>query len=103
MTRLDHGALNLPLAKRGDIDAQIGRYKQAQARGAAEKRRAGAADMKIRRDRAKALVSVITPEQLSDLAAHCDATPAAMRKRLKSDAHWQPDLVIKMLAARGAA
>lgn len=33
---LDHGILNLPLAKRGDIDAQIDAYKREQAKLAKE-------------------------------------------------------------------
>lgn len=37
---LDHGVLNVPLAKRGNIDAQIDRFKREQA---AERRNADAA------------------------------------------------------------
>jgi hypothetical protein len=33
---LDHGILNLPLAKRGDIDAQIDAYKREQVKLAKE-------------------------------------------------------------------
>ena len=32
MERLDHGMLNIPLAKRGDIDAQIDRHKRESMR-----------------------------------------------------------------------
>jgi hypothetical protein len=32
MSVLDHGILNVPLAKRGNIDAQIGRFKAEEAR-----------------------------------------------------------------------
>lgn len=32
MSGLDHGILNVPLAKRGNIDAQIDRYKAEEAR-----------------------------------------------------------------------
>ncbi|MDF2434751.1 MAG: hypothetical protein JWP44_4382, partial [Mucilaginibacter sp.] len=40
---LDHGVLNVPLAKRGNIDRQIDAYKREQALMVKEERKAAAA------------------------------------------------------------
>lgn len=96
---LDHGTLNVPLAKRGNIDAQLDRYKADQARAAKATRKAKAAEQADLRVAAKALLAAITPERLAHLADHCKTTVPAVRKHLKSEAHWNPELVIKLLAA----
>ena len=100
MTRtLDHGILNVPLAKRGDIDAQIDRYKADQARAtkAADKERA--ARLKADRITAKAMVADASAERIAALAARLGMTPAKARAHLASEAHWRPGLIIKLLAA----
>ena len=99
MQPLDHGALNVPLAKRGNIDAQIDRYKADQARAAKAARKAQAAHTSAARIEAKALLASVTPERLSHLSARTGQTAAAVRKHLKSEAHWNPEFVIRLLAA----
>ncbi len=37
MQAIDHSVLNIPLAKRGDIDAELDAYKAQQARAAGVK------------------------------------------------------------------
>jgi hypothetical protein len=52
---LDHGILNLPLAKRGNIDAQIDAYKKRQAADARWARRQAARKYEAARKAARAL------------------------------------------------
>lgn len=100
---LDHGTLNIPLSKRGNIDAQIDAYKADQAK--ADRRDRMTRNEKIAADRieAKALLAAATKERLTDLAAKCGVTVAALRSRLKSDAHWSPRTVIGIFAPRSVA
>jgi len=98
---LDHGMLNVPLAKRGDIDAQIDKYLAKHAAEAKAAAKAKAAETTALRARAKAIVAAMTDERIAELAAKCEATPAAIRKLMTSNAHWHPALVIK--AHGGAA
>lgn len=95
---LDHGTLNIPLAKRGDIDAQIDRYKADQAILAEAARKTSAAITKDGRVIAKALVAKVSDEKLQRLATKSGLTIAAARKKLASMAHWQPEMVIAALA-----
>ena len=100
MTRLDHGLLNTSLAKRGDIDAQIDRYKADQSRQRRADRRTRNEKLAEDRITAKELLAAASQERLADLAAKCGVTVGALRKQLKSDAHWQPRTVIGIFAPR---
>lgn len=94
MSPLDHGLLNLPLAKRGDIDAQIDRYKAGAARNQAAKRKEAALRLNEQRIEAKRIVAAMTPERVAELAAKCNTTSAEVRRIMKSNAHWMPNKVI---------
>ncbi|MBN3738066.1 hypothetical protein [Burkholderia sp. Tr-20355] len=97
---LDHGLLNLPLAKRGDIDAQIDAYKREQA--AAEKSARKARVEQLKQDKAAAapvLARLLADvELINSKAAEMNVTPKTLRDQLKSWATWQP----KNLIALGA-
>lgn len=93
--QLDHGMLNVPLAKRGDIDAQLDTYKAEQAAEAKRAGKASAAQTAELRARAKAIVAAMTVERIAELAAKCKTTPAKVRSVMQSNAHWQPAMVIK--------
>lgn len=95
--RLDHGILNIPLSKRGNIDAQIDRYKADQARQAKQDRKARAAQMKADRAHAKRLVSELSDEFIQRIASKSGLTPTQVRKNLNSDAHWTPAKIIRVL------
>lgn len=97
---LDHGTLNLPLSKRGNIDAQIERYKADQARQQRAERRTRNVQHAADQARAKELLADVTDERMAELAAKCGVTVAKLRKQLKSDAHWQPRTVIGIFAPR---
>lgn len=96
---LDHGTLNIPLSKRGDIDAQIDRYKAQQAAEKAAARKTQAQQTAEQREQAKALVASVSAEKLAALATKSGLTLAAARKKLTSMAHWEPKVVIAALAA----
>ena len=100
MTRtLDHGILNVPLAKRGNIDAKIDRYKADQARAAKAADKERAAGLKVARIEAKALLAQAPADRIAALAARFGLTPAKTRSHLASEAHWQPALIIKLFTA----
>ncbi|KGD51971.1 hypothetical protein DP49_1964 [Burkholderia pseudomallei] len=97
---LDHGLLNLPLAKRGDIDAQIDAYKRQQAAIKEAERKAQAAQLKLDKEAAKPILArlLADAELIKHKAAEMNVTPKAFRDQLKNWATWQP----KNLIALGA-
>ncbi|MBP0714852.1 hypothetical protein ABXK61_16220 [Burkholderia sola] len=97
---LDHGLLNLPLAKRGDIDAQIDAYKRQQAAAEKSVRKARAAQLKQDKEAAKPVLAQLLADValINCKAAEMNVTPKTLRDQLKSWATWQP----KNLIALGA-
>lgn len=98
---MDHGVLNIPLSKRGNIDAQIDRYKAEQVAASRAGAKNRAAETQKLRQEARALFARVTADRVLELATRCSVTAAEMRKKLRSDCHWQPRLVIALL--KGAA
>lgn len=94
---LDHGILNVPLAKRGDIDAELDRYKAQQAREARAAKKAAAATTKELRIAAKAAVAGLTAEQLDAIAERIGSTRVQARKELHSLAYWQPSTALRLV------
>lgn len=92
---LDHGILNVPLSKRGDIDKQIDAYKRDQAVQERQARRKRAAQLAELRPQAKAAVEVLSADAIARIAARARLTPARVKKRLLSDAHWRPEQVLR--------
>lgn len=100
---LDHGTLNIPLSKRGNIDAQLDRYKADNAKRSAAARKATMIALKADQARAKELFAVMTDERLWEIATHCNQFASAVKKKLKSDCTWQPSLVIALLSPKSGA
>jgi len=96
---LDHGMLNIPLSKRGNIDNQIDAYKADQAKTDRAVRKARADEVAILRIEAKSLLAAAPASRVADLAARFGITKGQMRSKLKSDAHWLPAQVITLLTA----
>lgn len=96
---MDHGILNVPLDKRGNIDAQVDAYKSSEARKAEVARKARAAELPALRAAAKAAVVAADPEMLKRVSAKSSTTLAAVKKSLLSDAYWRPEFVIRVLGA----
>jgi hypothetical protein len=95
---MDHGILNIPLSKRGDIDAQIDRYKAEQAAIAKAKAQADFAQAKIDRASAHELLDAAEKPRIQHLAERSGRTFTDERRHLRSECHWQPKLVIALLS-----
>lgn len=101
---LDHGVLNVPLHKRGNIDREIDAYKAEQARQAKAASNARRAEMKTRRTelaalriKAKAAVASVDHEFLVRIAERNGTTPAHVKAILKEEANLRPALALRML------
>ncbi len=66
--RLDHGLLNVPLSKRGNIDAQIDRYKADEARKAVKEAQARFHDTRSKRARVVEILRQMPDERVLSLA-----------------------------------
>lgn len=91
----DHGELNVPLHKRGDIDAQIDKYKADQAKAEKAERTSRAATLKTNRADAKAAVAALPDQRITELMAKFCLTRVNLLRRLNSIAHWQPDVILR--------
>ncbi|NKI68914.1 hypothetical protein GN109_05730 [Collimonas pratensis] len=94
---LDHGILNVPLAKRGNLDAQIDAYKAEQAAAAQEKREAAIATNRENKAVAKVLLAeLIAFEGLVDnKAARAKISRKELIEILTGWAKWEPAKIIK--------
>jgi hypothetical protein len=97
---LDHGILNLPLAKRGNVDAQIDAYKARQEASAEAKRKAAvAASRALKADAKQALAELLAaPALLQAKADKAGMTRTALIVTLKDWANYSPKKVIKAKA-----
>ncbi|TPN03835.1 hypothetical protein FJ973_29780 [Mesorhizobium sp. B2-1-3] len=95
---MDHGILNTPLRSRGNIDAQIDHHKATQAAAYKESAKIIRAELVADQATAKALFESMSVERLAQLAHRCNVSLSAMKKKLRSDSHWQPKLVISLLS-----
>lgn len=97
---LDHGLLNLPLAQRGDIDAQIDKYKRGKRAQEQQARKASAAEHKALKAQAKvALVEMNGCAGLLEAkAAKLNITRKQLYDALLDWAKWQPARVVKARA-----
>lgn len=97
--QFDHGELNVPLAKRGDINAQLDAYKrQAVARQRADAK-VKAAQYKADRARAAEVLANLPADKLERIAQKASITVAQARKQLKSIAYFEPHKVIALATA----
>jgi hypothetical protein len=93
---LDHGMLNLPLAKRGNIDSQIDAYK---AQKAAEARIAHKTASKLHEEQrvaAKAILASKDEAFFVRMGLRLRITPKQAAKKLNSMAHWEPAQILKL-------
>ena len=93
---IDNAIVNVPLAKRGNIDAQLDAYKRDKAREERRLCKALAKETKILRERAKAVVASLPLEHIAKAGNGPNTTPAQYRKWLMSQAHWQPSLILRV-------
>lgn len=101
MNGLDHGVLNVPLSKRGNIDAQIDAYKREQAAQAKTAAKQKATETRVLRERAKAIVRALPCDRLEGFATKLGATTTQARNKLLSEAHWNPTAIIRVFGTDG--
>lgn len=96
----DHGLLNLPLARRGDIDAGLYRYKREQAAAAKARQKAAAAEHKALKAQAKVALAELDAcaGLLEAKAAKLGVTRQAVYAALLDWSKWQPARVLKAKA-----
>ena len=103
LATLDHGILNVPLAKRGNINAQIDRYKADQARARAAAGTALFHTVRSKKARVAALLAAMSDERVLTLAAPLGKRkPSTARAALLSAATGNLDRWLVSLE-RGAA
>jgi hypothetical protein len=90
---LDHGILNVPLAKRGNIDAQIDRYKAGQAIAAKALARAAAQVRREEKARAKALLAEVGERMVQTFAPRLGKGVKEIIRRMSI---WEPQKFIKL-------
>lgn len=96
---LDHGALNVPLSKRGNIDAQLDQYKKEQATLENEKHEINKGNHTDAQSIAKPMFETLSVEQIKIYANKAGIRLSEAKKELKSMAHWQPKKAVKVFEA----
>lgn len=92
--------LNLPLAKRGNIDAQLDEYKANAAAVAAAERKAASVAHRAAKAAAKADLAALlaNPELIAAKAARIGGTPRELVSMLTDWSKWEPAKLIKARA-----
>lgn len=96
---LDHGVLNVPLAKRGNIDSQIDQYKAEQSKLLKDQSEIRKNEHKAAQNQAKPLFEALTAEHINTYANKAGINAANAKSELKSMAYWQPQKAIKVFEA----
>lgn len=81
---LDHGILNIPLSKRGNIDNQIDAYKAQKAKEEKQERDLIKKERAALKAEAKELYNSLTREQLQKVAKHKNVKLSELRTTLKA-------------------
>lgn len=97
MNVLDTATVNIPLAKRGNIDAQLDAYKAKTAATAAAARKVASESHRDAKAAAKvALAALIAnPDLIAAKAARIGGTPRELVSMLTDWSKWEPAKVIK--------
>lgn len=94
---LDHGMLNIPLSKRGNIDTQIDQYKAQQEAAAQKAQAAAASDKKALKAQAKEILAVLldNKELMAEKATKMGIKKAELVAVLKDWAKWEPAKILR--------
>ncbi|MGF6212377.1 hypothetical protein [Comamonas sp. 4034] len=87
---LDHGVLNVPLSKRGNIDNQIDRYKREQAMVKRNELDARKAEFDAKKTKALALIAELSDERAKELMTKHKLTRKQLEAELKFIARTNP-------------
>ncbi|MFA9287688.1 hypothetical protein ACCQ08_23105 [Comamonas sp. SY3] len=92
---LDHGVLNVPLSKRGNIDNQIDRYKREQAIAKRNELDARKAEFNAKKTKALALIAELSDERAKELMTMHKLTRKQLDEVLMSIARTKPDAFLR--------
>lgn len=87
---LDHGVLNVPLSKRGNIDKQIDRYKREKAIAERNELDARKAEFDAKKTKALAMVDQLSDQRAQELMAKHKMTRKQLDAELKFIARTKP-------------
>ena len=87
---LDHGVLNVPLAKRGNIDTQIDRYKREKEIAKRNELDARKAEFDAKKTKALALIAQLSDERAKELMTKHKLTRKQLDTELKLIARTNP-------------
>lgn len=90
---LDHGILNVPLSKRGDIDKQLDIYKSELATNEKNRRKQFQED----KLKAKELWQQVNKEEIKRVAKLKGVKYSTLKNILDGYVKWEPSLAIKIL------
>ncbi len=96
---LDHGELNVPLSKRGNIDKQIDQFKAEQSKLEKEKNDIKKMDHLDDQKIAKPVFESLTKDDFQNYANRTGIKLSEAKSELKSMSHWQPKKAIKVFEA----
>ncbi len=99
---LDHGQLNISLAKRGNIDTQIDAYKAAQLREREANGKRLRAAHNAAQDAAKAAIAAVSDARMAELGKPHGLTAKQARAQFVSMAWAQPALVTRLMEREAA-
>ena len=91
----DTAVINIPLSKRGNIDAEIDRWKARKAKEERDAWKAQQAQHKIDQAKAKEMVAQLSDERAAELMASLKLTRKQLMTQLNRAAHWRPAQILK--------
>jgi hypothetical protein len=94
---LDHGILNVPLAKRGNIDSQIDAYKHDQARSTASRLKEARRRHRAALALAKEAIAQVSDERMAMLGKPHGLTVRQTRAQFVAAATINPERVAKAM------
>lgn len=92
---LDHGILNVPLSKRGNIDNQIDRFKREQSIAKRNELDARKAEFDAKKTKALAMIAQLSDERAKELMAKHKLTRKQLDAELKSIARTNPGAFLR--------
>lgn len=96
---LDHGVLNVPLSKRGNIDAELDKYKADQAQLAAEKRVQRKTEFNEQKVKANDLFSSMSDEAAQVYADRANISLKNAKKEINQHVKHNPKKAVSLINA----
>ncbi|EZP51428.1 hypothetical protein [Delftia sp. RIT313] len=92
---LDHGVLNVPLSKRGNIDSQIDRYKREKAISERNELDARKSEFDAKKTKALAMVAQLSDQRAQELMTKHKMTRKQLDAELKFIARTKPAALLR--------